>query len=118
VSRGDWLLAAEGTPQGQRRLNTTIAWMDDEPLVAGRVYWALHGHRWVKAKVERVVHRLNVNSLAEEAATELPANAIGRITLALQEPLVTLPYTQSRRLGALVLVDTASHKTSGALMVC
>ena len=117
VSRGDWLLAAEGSPEGQRQLNTTIAWMDDEPLVAGRVYWALHGHRWVKAKVQRVVHRLNVNTLAEEEATELPPNAIGHVTLALQEPLVTLPFKQSRILGALVLVDTATHKTSGAVLV-
>ena len=117
VSRGDWLLAADGSPEGQRQLNTTIAWMDDEPLVAGRVYWALHGHRWVKAKVQRVVHRLNVNTLAEEEATELAPNAIGHVTLALQEPLVTLPFKQSRILGALVLVDTATHKTSGAVLV-
>ena len=117
VSRGDWLLASEGAPEAQRQLSTTIAWMDDEPLVAGRLYWALHGHRWVKAKVQRVVHRLNVNSLAEEEATELPPNAIGHVTLALQEPLVTLPFAQSRILGALVLVDTASHKTSGAVLV-
>ena len=117
VSRGDWLLAAEGSPEGQRQLDTTIAWMDDEPLVAGRVYWALHGHRWVKAKVQRVVHRLNINTLAEEEATELAPNAIGHVTLALQEPLVTLPFKQSRILGALVLVDTATHKTSGAVLV-
>ncbi|PUE36065.1 sulfate adenylyltransferase subunit 1 [Limnohabitans sp. Jir72] len=117
VSRGDWLLAAEGAPEGQRQLSTTIAWMDDEPLVAGRLYWALHGHRWVKVKVQRVVHRLDVNTLAEEEATELAPNAIGHVTLALQEPLVTLPFAQSRILGALVLVDTASHKTSGAVLV-
>ena len=117
VSRGDWILAAEGAPEGQRQLNTTVAWMDDEPLVAGRLYWALHGHRWVKVKVQRVVHRLNVNTLAEEEASELAPNAIGHVTLALQEPLVTLPFAQSRILGALVLVDTASHKTSGAVLV-
>ena len=117
VSRGDWLLAAEGAPEGQRQLSTTVAWMDDEPLVAGRLYWALHGHRWVKAKVQRVVHRLDVNTLAEEDATELAPNAIGHVTLALQEPLVTLPFAQSRILGAMVLVDTATHKTSGAVLV-
>ncbi|WP_353238600.1 GTP-binding protein [Limnohabitans sp.] len=117
VSRGDWLLAEHGSPEGQRQLSTTIAWMDDEPLVAGRVYWALHGHRWVKAKVQGLVHRLNVNTLDEEEATELPPNAIGHVTLALQEPLATLPFAQSRILGALVLVDTASHKTSGAVLV-
>ena len=115
ISRGDWLLAPHAfTPS--RELAVTLAWMDDEPLVAGRVYWALHGHRWVKAKVKRIVHRLDVNTLAEEDASELPPNAIGHVELTLQEPLVTLPYARSRILGALALVDTASHKTSGAAL--
>jgi len=116
VSRGDWLLApAAFTPL--RDVAVTMAWMDDEPLVAGRVYWALQGHRWVKAKIKRIVHKLDVNTLAEEDASELPPNAIGHVELSLQEPLVTLPYLRSRVLGSLVLVDTASHKTSGAALV-
>ena len=131
VSRGDWLLAhavqaidadsfdepAPASLQGQREISATIAWMDDEALVAGRVYWALHGHRWVKAKVKRIVHRLDINTLEELDATELPPNAIGHIELTLQEALAVRPYAQSRSLGQLVLVDTASHKTSGAVLV-
>ncbi len=116
VSRGDWLLAA-GSFEPSRELSATIAWMDDEPLVAGRIYWALHGHRWVKAKVKRIVHKLDVNTLAEEDASELPPNAIGHVELSLQEALATLPYARSRILGSLVLVDTASHKTSGAALI-
>ena len=116
VSRGDWLLAP-GALQASRSLQATVAWLDDEPLVAGRAYWALHGHRWVKAKVQRIVHRLNINTLAEEEATELPANAIGHVELALQEPVATLPFAQARALGSMILVDTASHKTSGAVLV-
>ena len=133
VSRGDWLLAAPtatavaeddfDTPAatspypGQRELQTTVAWMDDEPLVAGRVYWALHGHRWVKAKVKRVVHRLNVHTLAEEDASQLEPNAIGHVELLFQEALPAVAYSRSRVLGALILVDTATHKTSGAVLV-
>jgi len=117
VSRGDWLVAADSGIEGKQQIETTIAWMDDEPLVQGRLYWALHGHRWVKAKVQRVVHRLNIHTLAEEDATELAANAVGHVTLAFQEPLMTLPFAKSRVLGALILVDTASHKTSGAVLV-
>ncbi len=136
VSRGDWLLAAPAasaeaaadddfgdTPAsaspwpGQRELHTTVAWMDDEPLVAGRVYWALHGHRWVKAKVRRVVHRLDINTLAEEEATQLDPNAIGHVELLLQEALPAAPFSQARVLGSLILVDTASHKTAGAVLV-
>ncbi|MDP2407878.1 MAG: GTP-binding protein [Hydrogenophaga sp.] len=120
VSRGDWLLAADGEGaalEASREIRATVAWMDDETLVAGRVYWALHGHRWVKAKVKRIVHKLDINTLAEEDATQLEPNAIGHIELTLQEPLVTLPFAQSRALGSLVLVDTASHRTSGAVLV-
>ncbi|PVY56024.1 MULTISPECIES: sulfate adenylyltransferase subunit 1 [unclassified Simplicispira] len=133
VSRGDWIVAAPtqaapaeddfDTPAtvpawpGRRELHTTVAWMDNEPLVAGRVYWALHGHRWVKAKVKRVVHRLDINTLAEEDASQLEPNAIGHVELLLQEPLPTAPFGQARVLGSLILVDTASHATAGAVLV-
>ncbi len=116
VSRGDWLLET-GAFTTSRSVSATVAWMDDVPLVAGRVYWALHGHRWVKAKVARITHRLNIHTLDKEDASELAPNAIGGIELALQEPLATLPYAQSKTLGALILVDTASHKTSGAVLI-
>jgi sulfate adenylyltransferase subunit 1 len=135
VSRGDWLLAVEPAlpnavtsdddfdsppPAGlaaSREISGTVAWMDDEPLVAGRVYWALHGHRWVKARVKRVIHRLDINTLAEEDAGTLPANSIGHVELLLQDGIAARPYEQSRVLGALVLVDTASHRTAGALLI-
>ncbi len=120
VSRGDWLLAHQDESQHfepTREIRATVAWMDDEPLVAGRVYWALHGHRWIKAKVKRVVHSLDINTLQEHDASQIAPNAIGHIELSLQEPIATLPYSQSRVLGALILVDTASHHTSGALLV-
>ena len=116
VSRGDWLFAT-GAIEPSRELSATVAWMDDEPLVAGRAYWALHGHRWVKAKVKRIVHRVDITTLAETDADQLEPNAIGHVELLLQEPLATLPFARSRTLGSLVLVDTATHKTAGAVLV-
>ncbi len=116
VSRGDWLLAP-GAATASRNVSATVAWMDDEPLVAGRSYWALHGHRWVKARVQRIVHKLDIDTLAEAQAERLEPNSIGHVDLVLQEPLAILPYERSRVLGSLVLVDTASHKTSGAALV-
>ena len=116
VSRGDWLLAPEAF-EPVREITATVAWLDDEPLVAGRVYWALQGHRWVKAKGARIVDRINITTLESEPATQLEANAIGDVVLALQQPLAVLPFTRSRTLGSLVLVDTASHRTSAAVLV-
>ena len=119
VSRGDWLLATnDGNPNpGKKEITATVAWMDEEPLIPGRMYWALHGHRWVKAKVKRIVSHININTLESHEASQLDANAIGVVELALLEPIAALPYKQSRGLGSLILVDTASHKTSGAALV-
>jgi sulfate adenylyltransferase subunit 1 len=131
VSRGDWLLAAnaDNTANGDgfdeptshfnasREIKATVAWMDNEPLVAGRIYWALHGHRWIKAKVKRIVHKLDINTLAEDEANQLGANTIGHVELSLQEAIAVLPYHQSRVLGSLILVDTASHTTAGAVLI-
>ena len=119
VSRGDWLLASdEANPNpGTKDVTVTVAWMDEEPLLPGRLYWALHGHRWVKAKIQRIVSHININTLGSSAATQLDSNAIGVVELALLEPIAALPYKQSRAMGSLILVDTASHKTSGAALV-
>ena len=119
VSRGDWLLATDdANPNpGTREITATVAWMDEEPLLPGRLYWALHGPRWVKAKVKRIVSHININTLESHDASQLDANAIGVVELALLEPITALPYKQSRVLGSLILVDTASHKTSGAALV-
>ena len=116
VSRGDWLLAPHAFESSKVML-ATVAWMDDSPLVVGRVYWALQGHRWVKARVQRILYRLNVHTLVQEPTETLPANAIGQVELSLQEPLPILPFAVSRSLGALILVDTASHTTSGAVLL-
>jgi sulfate adenylyltransferase subunit 1 len=116
VSRGDWLLD-EAAPEAVRSVRATVAWLDDEPLSAGRTYWALHGHRWVKARVVRIAHRLDVQTLQKTEATQLEPNAIGEVELALQEPLAVRPFARARAAGSLVLVDTATHRTSGAALV-
>ncbi len=116
ISRGDWLLAPDSF-HAQRSITATVAWMDEEPLKAGRSYLALHGHRWVKAKVSAITQRFDIHSLETQEATLLQANEIGTVQLALQEPIAALAYAQSKVLGALILVDTATHKTSGAALI-
>ncbi|TDS82785.1 GTP-binding protein [Comamonas sp. JUb58] len=135
VSRGDWIIAAPvpaagnaadddfDTPAEQpawpatREITATIAWMDNEPLLAGRVYWALHGRRWIKAKVRKVLNRLDINSLERQAAEQLEPNAIGRVEISLQEAIPAAAFVRSRELGSLILVDTASNSTAAAVLV-
>jgi sulfate adenylyltransferase subunit 1 len=116
ISRGDWLLSPDSL-EPTRNLQATVAWLDTAPLLAGRTYFVLHGHRWVKAKVTRISQRFDIHSLKAQDASQLQANDIGSVELALQEPIAALPYARSKTLGALILVDTASHSTAGAALV-
>jgi sulfate adenylyltransferase subunit 1 len=116
VSRGDWL-AAPGTLQPVRRFSATLAWLDTEPATPGRKYWVRHGNRWVQASLAVITHRLDIHTLQPVDAQTLAVNEIGEVVFELQQPLPLAPYTDNRVGGALIVVDPASHRTSGALLV-
>jgi sulfate adenylyltransferase subunit 1 len=116
VSRGDALQSPDAQT-GVQTAQATVAWLDTQALVPGRSYWALHGHRWVKAKVTAIDHQINIHDLSTHAADQLSTNAIGRVRLRFAQALPLCPYAQSRALGRLILVDTASHATAAAVLI-
>jgi sulfate adenylyltransferase subunit 1 len=116
ISRGDWI-ASPGTLQSAQRFTATLAWLDTEAAVPGRKYWLRHGNRWVQARLTAVQHRLDIHSLAPLPAEQLAVNDIGQVQIELQQALPLAPYAHNRVGGALIVVDPATHRTSGALMV-
>jgi sulfate adenylyltransferase subunit 1 len=116
ISRGDWL-ATPGSLQPSRRLHATMAWLDTEAATVGRKYWVRHGNRWVHARLAEIHHRLDIHTLQTVEAHTLGVNEIGQVSFDLQQPLPLAPYERNRVGGALIVVDPASHRTSGALMV-
>ena len=116
VSRGDWVSSPDSLEPAQR-FSATLAWLDTEPAQIGRRYWVRHGNRWVQARISAVEHRLDIHTLQAIDAHQLAVNEIGRVTVELQQPLPLEPYAANRTGGALIVVDPASHRTSGALLV-
>jgi len=116
VSRGDWI-AAPGTLRESRRFDATLAWLDTEAAQVGRRYLVRHGNRWVQARISAIQHRLDIHTLQPTDAHELAVNDIGEVSIELQQALPVEPYAGNRVGGALIVVDPASHRTSGALLV-
>jgi sulfate adenylyltransferase subunit 1 len=116
VSRGDWL-ATPASLQTTQQFTATLAWLDTEPAVVGRKYWVRHGHRWVQARITAIDSRLDIHTLSDTDAHELAVNEIGRVQLQTQSPLPVEAYADNRVGGALIVVDPATHRTSGALLV-
>lgn len=116
VSRGDWIATPETMNQAQR-FSATLAWLDTEPAVIGRKYWVRHGNRWVQARITAIESRLDIHTLAATDAHELAVNDIGHVIVETQQPLPIEAYATNRVGGSLIVVDPASNRTSGALLV-
>ena len=116
VSRGDWIATPDTMNQVQR-FSATLAWLDTEPAVIGRKYWVRHGNRWVQARITAIESRLDIHTLAATDAHELAVNDIGHVIVETQQPLPIEAYETNRVGGSLIVVDPASNRTSGALLV-
>ncbi len=116
VSRGDWI-ATPKTVHATQRFTATLAWLDTEPAQIGRKYWVRHGNRWVQARITAIESRLDIHTLDAIDAHELAVNEIGHVTIETQQPLPVEAYETNRVGGSLIIVDPASNRTSGALLV-
>jgi sulfate adenylyltransferase subunit 1 len=116
VSRGDWL-ATPGSIAPTARFRATLAWLDTEPAIVGRKYWLRHGNRWLQGRIAAVESRLDIATLAAHPADSLGVNDIGEVVVETQQPLPIARFADDRVAGALLVVDPASHRSSGALLV-
>ena len=85
--------------------------------MVGRKYWVRHGNRWVQARIAGIEHTLDIHTLEERDAHQLAVNEIGRVVIETQQPLPVEAYESNRVGGSLIVVDPASNRTSGALLV-
>jgi sulfate adenylyltransferase subunit 1 len=116
VSRGDWL-ATPGTIAPTSRFRATLAWLDTEPAIVGRKYWLRHGNRWLQGRIAAIVSRVDVATLGHHATDALGVNDIGAVVVEAQHELPLASFDDDRVAGALLVVDPASHRTSGTLLV-
>jgi sulfate adenylyltransferase subunit 1 len=116
VSRGDWI-ATPQTIHPVQRFSATLAWLDTEPAQVGRKYWVRHGNRWVQARITAIESTLDIHTLETRDAHQLAVNEIGHVIVETQQPLPVEAYESNRVGGSLIVVDPASNRTSGALLV-
>ncbi len=117
VSRGDMIVEAEDQPIAARELEARLCWMSERPMAQGGRYAIKHTTRTARAVVGELEHRIDVNMLAHEPATELGLNEVGRVKLRCSAPLMVDPYSRNRTTGSFILIDEATNDTVAAGMV-
>ena len=118
ISRGDMIVRAdELQPAVSQAFDAHIVWMNDHPLQTGKEYAFKLAGKNVFGKVEKVLHRIDVNSLEHFDAEQLGLNEIGLCRIVVNAPAVFDTYRECRGSGSLIVIDRLSNATAGAGMI-
>ncbi|HRI55850.1 MAG TPA: sulfate adenylyltransferase subunit CysN [Anaerolineae bacterium] len=117
VSRGDMIVRAGNLPQASAALQCTLCWMSEEPLNRHTPYILQHTTRQVRAHVDQLTYRIDVDTLHREPAQTLELNEIGRVRLVTTQPLYFDSYQVNRATGNFILIDPYSNNTVAAGMI-
>jgi len=117
LSRGDMLVSPADMPAVSKQFSATLVWLHGEPLLIDRPLLLKQTTRLVKARVRRILHRINVNTLESEPAEHLEMNGIAEIEVETNQPLFLDAYATNRATGSFILIDPLSNATVGAGMV-
>jgi bifunctional enzyme CysN/CysC len=117
ISRGDMIVRRMNVPTIGQRIEALICWTGDAPMDPSAPYVLMHTSRQVTAMVDRVVYRIDVDTLHREDVQAFQLNDIGRVQISTSQPLFFDPYAQNHGTGNFILVDPATNRTVAAGMI-
>jgi hypothetical protein len=71
----------------------------------------------VRATVDALRYRININTLEKETGAGLELNDIGAVVIETQKPIFCDPYRRNRATGSFILIDPMTNATVAAGMI-
>jgi len=119
ISRGDMIVKSNNPPEKGQEIEAMICWFsDDKELVPRGKYYLRHTSKEVKAIVQDIRYKVNINTLHKiEDEKTFKLNEIGRISIRTSAPLLYDSYRRNRVTGSFILIDTQTNETVAAGMI-
>lgn len=117
ISRGDLLAHPGNLPHVGDRFRATVVWMNDTPLRLSQPYYLKQTSRLTTGTVSAILHRVDVNTMAESPAQQLQLNEIGLCEISVTTPLAFDVYDANKTTGAFIVIDRLTNATMGAGMI-
>ncbi len=118
ISRGDMLVKTSEQPGVAKEFSAMLCWLAEQPLDPARRYIVKHTTRVLKGLISQINYRVNVNTMAHEAANTLAMNDIAHVSMKTQQPIVFDSYANNRATGSFIVIDETTNNTVGAGMIC
>ena len=117
ISRGDMIVRPLNLPTADHEIDARICWTSEQPMEPGTQYWLRQTTREVKAFINRVVYRIDVDTLHREEVPAFELNDIGRVHLTTSQPIFFDRYELNRETGSFILIDPHTNNTVAAGMI-
>lgn len=118
ISRGDTIVKNDNLPQVGNQLEVLLCWMDEKSLQPGNKYLLQHNSRIVKAAVQQIQYKLDVNSLQHlDPGGVVKLNEVVKAILKTALPLVYDAYADIKSNGSAILIDETSNSTVAAVLL-
>ncbi|MDT8363753.1 MAG: sulfate adenylyltransferase subunit CysN [Nitrosomonas sp.] len=118
ISRGDMLVKTSEQPGVAKEFSAMLCWLAEQPLDPARRYIVKHTTRVLKGVISQINYRVDVNTMAHEAANTLAMNDIAHVSMKTQQPIVFDSYANNRATGSFIVIDETTNNTVGAGMIC
>ncbi len=117
ISRGDIIAAETQPPEPKTQFKATLCWMGEHRMTLNHRYVLRHTTRSVRAIINEIDHRLNVNTLERESpVSELQTNDIAQVRIKTLQPVVCDPYRVNRQTGGFILLDETNNTVAAGMI--
>ena len=117
ISRGDMIVRKNNVPEVTTKFEAYLCWMNEEAMETGRQYLMMHTTKTTPVYVDKLIYKMNVDTLGQENAENLQLNEIGRAKFTTAQPLFIDAYQVNQKTGSFIIIDPASNVTLGAGMI-
>src|SRR5215469_473553 len=117
ISRGDIISLEDRTPSPRTDFKATLCWMNERKLRLNHRYVLRHTTKTVRAIINEIDYRLNINTLERESpVTELQTNDIGQVRIKTLQPVVCDPYSLNRQTGGFIIIDENNDTVAAGMI--
>ena len=119
VGRGDMIVKENNPPRKGQEIEAMICWFSEDKNLAPRgKYYLRHTTKEVKAIVQSIRYKVNINTLHKvEEFESFELNEIGRVSIRTSAPLLYDSYRKNRITGSFILIDSQTNETVAAGMI-
>lgn len=117
VSRGDVICGGQAPSLISDQFAAHLLWMREEEMLPGRQYYMKIHNKLVSASISELKHKVNVNTLEQQAGKTLELNEVGVCNISLDQAIAYDAYADNRDTGSFILIDRRTNETVGVGML-